>query len=133
MNEVCIDSITCAIFTVNRHAKTAPNPSHLYLLKKTALEKMLKEGTAKKVGLHFSKNPKFSQQRSDVLVLAGNYYFHLPPVKEDFQLPHLGNLDDSYRNPNNKMSIFKAKAMLQQFTGIKEETEVNARRFNSRY
>jgi hypothetical protein len=118
--EPTIDNIAKAIFTVNRHAKTALNPSFLYLLKKKAIEKLLQEGKAKKVGLHFSRNPKYSQQQSDVLVAVGDYYFHIPPTKEDFAtLPHLGALNDSYRNPATRMPLSKAKALLQTYTGIK--------------
>ena len=69
--QLTVDNIAKAIFTVNRHAKTALNPSFLYLLKKKAIEKLLEEGKAKKVGLHFSRNPKYSQQQSDVLVAVG--------------------------------------------------------------
>ena len=105
---------------MNRHAKTALNPSFLYLLKKKAIEKLLQEGKAKKVGLHFSRNPKYSQQQSDVLVAVGDYYVHIPPTKEDFaNLPHLGALNDSYRNPVTRMPLSQAKALLQTYTGIK--------------
>ena len=118
--EPTVDNIAKAIFTVNRHAKTALNPSFLYLLKKKAIEKLLQEGKAKKVGLHFSRNPKYSQQQSDVLVAVGDYYFHIPPTKEDFaNLPHLGALNDSYRNPVTRMPLSQAKALLQTYTGIK--------------
>ncbi|MCZ0754275.1 YkyB family protein [Anoxybacillus sp. J5B_2022] len=119
--EPTIDNLAKAIFTVNRHAKTALNPSFLYLLKKKTIEKLLDEGKAKKVGLHFSPNPKYSQQQSDVLVVVGEYYFHIPPTKEDFAtLPHLGALNGSYRNPVVKMPLSKAKALLQSYTGITE-------------
>ncbi|HZG72246.1 MAG TPA: YkyB family protein [Chondromyces sp.] len=110
-----------AIFTVNRHAKTATNPKHLYFLKKKALQKMIKEGRAKKVGLHYSANPKFSQQQSDVLVTCGEYTFHMPPCKEDFEnLQHLGHLDNKTRNPRCNMSLIQAKKVLQNYTGLKE-------------
>ncbi|MBA2874181.1 YkyB family protein [Thermaerobacillus caldiproteolyticus] len=119
--EPTIDNLAKAIFTVNRHAKTALNPSFLYLLKKKTIAKLLKEGKARKVGLHFSRNPKYSQQQSDVLVAIGDYYFHIPPTKEDFaNLPHLGALNDSYRNPVTRMPLSQAKALLQAYTGIKE-------------
>ncbi|MEC2075180.1 YkyB family protein [Metabacillus fastidiosus] len=114
-----------AIFIVNRHAKTAPNPKFLYHLKKKALLKLINEGKAKKEGLHFSKNPKYSKQQSDVLISAGEYYFHIPPAKDDFeQLPHLGSLSQDYRNPRTHMSLSVAKKLLQSYTGITDETEV---------
>ncbi|RKJ60060.1 hypothetical protein D7X33_28395, partial [Butyricicoccus sp. 1XD8-22] len=89
--EFTAKNLSESIYIVNKHAKTANDPKFLYELKKSALEKMLEEGKAEKVGLHFSRNSKFSQQQSVVLIVCGEYLFHLPPIKEDFQnLPHLG-------------------------------------------
>jgi hypothetical protein len=117
------ENIARAIYIVNRHAKTAPDPKFLYTLKKRALHKLLTEGKAKKEGLHFSNNPRNSKQQSDVLVSAGEYYFHMPPTKEDFEnLPHLGSLNQTYRNPKIHLSLAKAKALLQQYVGIREST-----------
>ncbi|WP_099353616.1 YkyB family protein [Fredinandcohnia onubensis] len=123
-----VDNLARAIFVVNRHAKTATNPKFLYLLKRKALEKLISEGKAKKEGLHFSRNPKNSQQQSDVLISAGDYYFHMPPTKEDFsRLPHLGQLNQTYRNPKTYLSLSLAKSLLQQYVGIEEKTENNHR------
>ncbi|WP_243385390.1 YkyB family protein [Bacillus kexueae] len=120
-NDHSTETIAQAIYVVNRHAKTAPDPKFLYLLKKKSLQKLLSEGKAMKKGLHFSNNPRLSKQQSDVLVSAGQYYFHMPPTKEDFQnLPHLGSLNHSYRNPKTKLSLSKAKSILQSYVGIKE-------------
>lgn len=117
-----VENLSQAIFTVNRHAKTATNPKFLYKLKQVALLKLLKEGLAEKVGLHFSANPKNSQQQSDVLVKCGNYTFHLPPSKQDFQeLPHLGKLDQSIRNPRSQVSLNASKQLLIAYTGLKEQ------------
>lgn len=117
-----IENLSQAIFVVNRHAKTAPNPKFLYKLKHDALQKLLKEGKAKKVGLHFSNNPKYSQQQSDVLITCGEYSFHLPPTKSDFQeLPHLGKLDENVRNPKTHLPLSEAKKLLCFYTGLKEE------------
>jgi hypothetical protein len=116
-----IENLAQAIFTVNRHAKTAPNPKYLYKLKHEALKKMISEGKAKKVGLHFSQNPKFSQQQSSVLVVCGDYSFHIPPSKNDMKLlPHLGHLNDYVRNPKSRLSLNQAKRLLQSYTGLKE-------------
>ncbi|WP_230496855.1 YkyB family protein [Pseudoneobacillus rhizosphaerae] len=121
--EPTVSNLAQAIFTVNRHAKTAPNPKQLYTLKHEALKKMLVEGKAKKVGLHFSQNPGKSQQRSDVLVACDQYTFHIPPTKADFaELPHLGKLDDQIRNPKATLSLNQAKLLLQSYTGLKEHT-----------
>jgi len=119
--EPSINNLARAIFVVNRHAKTAPDPKFLYLLKRKALEKLLSEGKAEKKGLHYSRNPKNSQQQSDVLVSAGDYYFHMPPSKEDFaSLPHLGTLNQTYRNPKTQLSLSQAKILLQTYVGLKE-------------
>lgn len=117
-------NLSQAIFTVNRHAKTATNPKHLYKLKKAAIEKMLLEGKASKIGLHFSENPKFSKQQSDVLVQCGDYSFHIPPSKQDFEaLPHLGKLDHLSKNPKCRMPLNQAKQLLESYTGIKMFTQ----------
>lgn len=117
-----IENLSQALFIVNRHAKTAPNPKYLYELKSKTLHKLIVEGKAKKEGLHFSANPKFSQQQSDVLVVCGSYSFHLPPTKSDFEnLPHLGKLDQSIRNPKAHLSLGQAKRLLSTYTGLKEE------------
>lgn len=85
---------------------------------------MLREGKAKKAGLHFSNNPRNSQQQSDVLVVCGDYTFHIPPIKQDFeQLPHLGKLDQSVRNPRATISLTSAKRLLSAYTGLNEPTE----------
>lgn len=121
-----IENLSQAIFIVNRHAKTAPNPKYLYKLKYSALQKLIKEGKAKKVGLHFSNNPKYSQQQSDVLISCGKYTFHLPPTKNDFaELPHLGKLDSHVRNPKTTLSLTQAKKILSTYTGIKEEEKTH--------
>jgi YkyB-like protein len=127
-----IENLARAIYVVNRHAKTAPNPKYLYALKKKALLKLVQEGKATKKGLHFSNNPKFSQQQSDVLVLAGEYYFHMPPTKDDFdQLPHLGSLNSTYRNPKAHMSLTKAKILLQNYVGMKEEKKTKPHNYRT--
>ncbi|MFP3322253.1 YkyB family protein [Planococcus sp. SIMBA_160] len=111
--------IAQAIFTVNRHAKTAPDNQFLYALKKQSLNLMIEQKRAQKLGLHFSKNPRKSQQQSSVLVKCGNYYFHMLPKKEDFHsLEHFGDLDESYRNPPSRMNLKHAKELLQNYTGL---------------
>ncbi|SER98051.1 YkyB-like protein [Gracilibacillus ureilyticus] len=105
-----------ALFIVNRHAKTAPDPSYLYKLKKATMEQLLMERKAEKVGLHFSNNPKHSRQHSVMLVKVGNYFFHMPPTKEDMKgLKHLGKLDNNYRNPIPNLSLSKAKKILTEY------------------
>ncbi|WP_066317812.1 YkyB family protein [Bacillus sp. FJAT-29814] len=116
-----IENLGQAVFIVNRHAKTATNPKYLYRLKQESLKKLIEEGKAEKIGLHFSQNPRNSQQQSDVLVKCGDYLFHIPPTKTDFEnLPHLGKLDGQFRNPKASLSLHAAKALLQSYTGITE-------------
>ena len=111
-----------AIFIVNKHAKAAPQPRFLYELKQLAIQKMLKEGKAKKLGLHFSNNPRYAQQQSDVVIECGDYLFHVPPSKEDIKsLPHLGNRIADKRNPKTHMSLSKAKAIIYNYIGKREE------------
>ncbi|MGE7922048.1 YkyB family protein [Viridibacillus arvi] len=120
--EYCDEQLATAIYTVNRHAKTAPDNKPLYELKRLALEKMILDSRAKKIGLHFVKNPRFSKQQSSVLIQCADYYFHTLPKKDDFaSLPHLGHLDDSYRNPQRKMSLNTARNVLKDYLGIKTQ------------
>ncbi|MGH2317323.1 YkyB family protein [Planococcus sp. 4-30] len=127
--------IAQAIFTVNRHAKTAPDNHYLYALKKQALNMMIEQERAQKIGLHFSKNPQKSQQQSSVLVKCGNYYFHMLPKKEDFSsLDHLGHLDDTYRNPPSRMNLKVAKEILRTLTGLEpQKKEAAASNFTKSY
>ncbi|MCM3739871.1 YkyB family protein [Oceanobacillus luteolus] len=121
--DIDLQEIAQAIFTVNRHAKTAPEPQHLYYIKKEAINKLLREKHAEKIGLHFSDRPKYSNQHSTLLVKVANYYFHIPPSKEDFkELEHLGSLDKNYRNPQSKMSLSQAKRILYPYINYKPVT-----------
>ncbi|MBD3106913.1 hypothetical protein IEO70_00790 [Bacillus sp. AGMB 02131] len=111
-----------AIFIVNKHAKAAPMPKLLYKLKRQALQKLIEEGKALKLGLHYSDNPKNAQQQSDVIIQCGDYVFHLPPSKEDIKcLPHLGKRSLNIRNPKTHMSLTRAKAILNAYIGPTEE------------
>lgn len=122
LDDISTNSIAEAIFIVNKHAKTAVEPKQLYTLKRLSLTKLLQEGKAKKTGLHFSDNPRFAAQQSDVIVTCGAYIFHLPPTKEDFkELPHLGQRSTSIRNPKTIMSLSKAKQILQSYIGQANE------------
>lgn len=117
-----LDELAQALYTINRHAKTAPEPKHLYFIKKEAIHKLLKENRATKVGLHFSDHPKFSNQHSTLLVKVDEFYFHVPPSKEDFkELKHLGSLDQNYRNPKSRMSLSQAKRIVYQYIDWKPE------------
>jgi hypothetical protein len=113
-----INFLAQAIFVVNKHAKTAPEPKYLYNLKRTSLNKMIIEGKAHKKGLHFSDNPRFSAQQSDVIIQCGDFIFHLPPTRDDLKtLPHLGSRTAHVRNPKASLSLSKAKQILQNYVG----------------
>lgn len=125
-NPACFtaDDLGEAIYSVNRHAKTASDPKFLYNLKKKTINKMLEEGKAKKIGLQYSDHPHLSFQQSDVLIQCGKYTFHIPPSKDDFQtLTHLGHLSKEVRNPSSRLSLSKAKKLLMSYTGCKENTD----------
>ncbi|MFD1361515.1 YkyB family protein [Lentibacillus salinarum] len=111
-----LDELAKALFTINRHAKTAPEPKHLYFIKKESINRLLKEKRAEKIGLHFSNHPRFSNQHSTLLVKVDKYFFHIPPTKDDFkELEHLGELDQNYRNPPTKMSLSQAKKIVYRY------------------
>ncbi len=121
MQNHSITAISEALFTINKHAKTAPNPTFLYTLKRETIDKLLQEGKAEKKGLQFAATTTRSQQTSTVLIACGAYLFHTTATKSDFAtLKHLGHLNDSYRNPPIRMSLNIAKKILCEYTGCKE-------------
>lgn len=107
--------IAQALYSINRHVKTALNKKPLYQLKKEALEKLIHFGYAKKIGLHFSENPKKSKQHSITLVEVQDYLFHLPVSPKDKELPHLGKLDFTYTNPSTHMNLTAAKEVIAKY------------------
>lgn len=130
-----VKEIAKALYTVNRHAKTAPEPRHLYYIKKEAINRLLKENKAERIGLHFSEHPKLSNQHSTLLVKVDDYYFHILPTKKDFeQLRHLGSLDQNYRNPQAKMSLSQAKKIIYNYIDWKPKKNVRRKRpYSSSY
>ncbi|MFZ3579674.1 YkyB family protein [Virgibacillus sp. DJP39] len=136
-NSTSITELAKALYTINRHAKTASEPKHLYFIKKETIKKLLFENRAKKIGLHFSDHPKFSNQHSTLLIKVEDYYFHIPPEKKDFnQLEHLGTLDQSFRNPQAKMSLSSAKKIVYNYIDYKDKPDKktkNNKRYTSSY
>lgn len=129
-----VENLAKAIFTVNRHAKTALKPQHLYWIKKKSIEKLLEEGHARKVGLHFSNNPQFSNQHSTLLIKVCDYYFHIPPSKDDFRnLEHLGSLNENYRNPRTRMSLSQAKRIIYQYIDWQPQAKRTKPRYSAYY
>lgn len=124
-----VRQLAIAIYVVNRHAKTALDNRQLYTLKKMALDKLICEGHAEKIGLHFVDNPKQSKQHSTVLVQCQDFLFHTIPDKEDFlSLPHLGQQDRNSRNPQERMSLNQARNLLTNFLGFSQEQETKPKR-----
>lgn len=116
-----VRQLAIAIYTVNRHAKTATNNRELYTLKNKAIQQLLQSGDAKKIGLHFVENPQLSQQSSTVLVKCSDFLFHTLPEKGDFtSLPHLGIQDQTFRNPQERMNLNTAKDLLSDFVGVQK-------------
>ncbi|MEC5426033.1 YkyB family protein [Virgibacillus sp. C22-A2] len=134
-SEVQLADIAKALYTVNRHAKTAPEPQHLYFIKKEAINRLLSEKRAEKIGLHFSEHPKFSNQHSTLLVKVDAYYFHIPPTKQDFkELEHLGSLDQNYRNPQAKMALSQAKNVIYRYIDWKpKKKKITQKQYSSSY
>src|SRR5699024_10188759 len=96
-----------------RHAKVATKPQHLYTIKKLTIDKLLQENKASKIGLHFSNNPKESNQHSTLLIKVSSYYFHIPPKKQDFNLlKHLANSDDEYRSCQSLITLSQTKKII---------------------
>src|SRR5690625_1505829 len=88
-------------------------------MKKQAIEKLLKQKDAKKIGLYYSRNPKLSKQQTTVLIKVDDYFFHIPPKKHEYKkIKHLGHLDQNYRNPKTIMSLRQAKQIISEYLGI---------------
>lgn len=118
-NPHLVRQLAVAIYTVNRHAKTAPDNKSLYDLKKRTLDKLIQSGQAEKIGLHFVDTPKHSKQHSTTLVQCSDFLFHMIPERDDFNnLPHLGHQDQASRNPQERMSLRTAKTLLSDYIGI---------------
>jgi len=130
-----LENLAIAIYVVNRHAKTSPQPQKLYQLKTSALEKLMIEGKAQKVGLQQSPNPsKYHQQTCNTLVKVGEYGFHLLSTREDLQgLPHLGEWNDEFRNPTESFSLRQAISLLEQYVGITEKQQIADQKKPSRF
>lgn len=131
--EDMVRQLAIAVYTVNRHAKTAPDNRELYTLKNKTIERLLQSGDAQKIGLHFIDNPQLSKQSSTVLVKCGDFLFHTLPEKGDFtSLPHLGEQDQTFRNPQERMNLKAAKELLVNFVGEqKTPVKVNKKSFTS--
>lgn len=113
-----IENLAKALFVVNRHAKTSPQPQKLYQLKTNVIHKLISEGKAEKVGLQHSPNPsKFHQQTCNTLVKIAEYGFHILSTREDLlELPHLGEWNEDFRNPTDSFPLRSAVQLLEQYS-----------------
>lgn len=133
MTDDQIRKIAIAIYTVNRHAKTATDNKNLYQLKKLSLEKLIRAGKAQKIGLHFSENTRYSKQHSTTLVQCKDFLFHTIPKKEDFKtLPHLGQQNHSSQNPKERMSLRTARNILYDYVGYIQPEKHSKKKVNHR-
>ncbi|RXZ01506.1 YkyB family protein [Fictibacillus sp. S7] len=115
-----IREIAIAIYVINNHAKNAPI---LYSLKYRAIQQLLKEGRAEKIGLQYSPNPGKALRRLDVLVRIEDFFFHQPSTKEDRRTLKVVERDSSFRNPKERMSIFRAKQIINAYSPPKKSSE----------
>lgn len=130
-----LESIKQALYSVNRHAKTAISKHELYDLKYQTLQKLIKIGHAKKMCLEYSTRSGKAQQSTVVLVKVGMknegepLYFHMIPEKDDFKsLKHTGTvITQGLHNPKSTMSLTLAKKLLQEFIG-KESKKANTQK-----
>lgn len=121
-----MESIKHALYSVNRHVKTATDKRELYDLKNKTLQKLIKVGHAEKMWHEYSNNPGKSKQSTVVLVKVGSktqgelHYFHMLPEKDDYEsLKHKGVVStQDLRNPKSNMSLTIAKKILQKFIGV---------------
>lgn len=123
LNAKNVEEIAKAIYTINRHVKTASDKKPLYELKRQALHKLIDQQHAKKLGLHFSDHPTKSKQQSSTLIQVQDYFFHLPIEASDKGLPHLGELDVDYANPHVSMSLHQAKKLIQLHLNLGESVQ----------
>jgi hypothetical protein len=122
-----IELIAQAIYSVNRHVKTATDKRELYDLKSKALTKLIKIGHAQKIWLEYSTQSKNAKQNTVVLVKVGiktkgkPHYFHMLPEKEDFlSLKHkqIVGVQELLRNPKSSLSLKMAKEILVKFIDV---------------
>lgn len=121
-----MESIKHALYSVNRHVKTAIDKHELYDLKNKTLQKLIKVGHAEKMWLEYSAHPGKSKQSTVVLVKVGiktqgdPHYFHTIPEKDDYQfLKHKGVVStQDLRNPKSNMALNLAKKILLKFIGV---------------
>lgn len=120
-----IESIKQALYSANRHVKTAIDKRELYDLKSKTLQKLIKIGHAEKMWLEYSAHPGRTKQSTVVLVKVGvktqgkPHFFHMIPEKDDSEcLKHKGDVSTEHlHNPKSNMSITLAKKVLLKFIG----------------
>lgn len=128
MKQEDLETILSAVYTVNNHAKNVRNPQYLYFLKRETLTRLIEIKYAEKVGLYFNSKAK-PFKRPSLLIQSLNFYFHLPPHKEDIQLlPHLDNHNPYYKNPKRHINLKQSKKILEQFVGQDKMSKFESKR-----
>lgn len=109
-----------AIYVVNCHAKTATHPKELYYLKKAALLKLLHEDHAEIMSLYRYSSQPVHRERCYILVRCANYYFHILPTTEDFDMLSIIDGSPEYRNPKARISLKAAKVIIRSYLHSEE-------------
>ncbi|MGG1573190.1 YkyB family protein [Fictibacillus sp. NRS-1165] len=116
--------IAIAIHIINKHAKNAPS---LYSIKHRAIQQLLKEGRAEKLGLTYSLNPGNTLQQLVVSIKIDDFLFHLPSTKEDRKTLKVIEEDPNHRNPKVSMPLKRAKHILEIYSPLPKPSGVHKR------
>lgn len=119
-----IQEIAKAIYIVNTHAKNAPE---LYTIKNRAIQRLLKEGRAEKLGLNYSQNPRNALQHLDVLVTVDKFLFHHPSTKEDRNKLKIIVSETNHRNSKVSMPLRRAKQILEAYSPLPKPPGIHKR------
>jgi hypothetical protein len=104
-----MQELLSAIYTVNNHAK---NANHLYLYKHRAINKLISEKKAKKIGIQ-----KLAPGSIFTVIKAGGFQFHMPVSPLDKKILPSIPLEPQYRNPKHHMSVKNAKRIIEEYLG----------------
>ncbi|MFN7249910.1 MAG: YkyB family protein [Anaerobacillus sp.] len=122
ITKIPISRIAKALYVINLKTKVDKHAAHFYSLKKEVLEKLVEEGSARKVGLQFYSYTKRHDAALTVLIQIDaddkTYFFHALPTPDDIRsLPNLGESQTDFRNPSSSMRLEHAKYILCKFCG----------------
>jgi hypothetical protein len=104
-----MEELLKAIYTVNNHAK---NADHLYVYKHRAINKLMSEKKANKIGIQ-----KLAPGSIFTIIEVCGFQFHMPVTPSDKKtLPSIP-IEPQYRNPKHHMSVKKAKKIIEEYLG----------------